>query len=401
MGPAPKRQWARVTRSQCRWPLSGTARLCGQKLRSGVHVSIPFRRREAADLHLGCGMSRTRSLPALAVVLLAAGACLLGEVGVLATDGVADEVRDAGGLSGSDARPPALDAATADAGSTAADASIADASSSADAGARADGGSADAAADSGVAADAGTPADAGLSADAGLPKFSFFATSFKALQALSGNPEGFGGDLRYGETGPGAGLSGADKICAAIAERSMAGSSAKQWRAFLSVAADANGNQVDAIDRVGEGPWYDRLGRLFANKKSELLNDRPLSANATIKNDFPNEDGVPNHNPDLTGEVDNHHFLTGSTPQGRLLGSGATCKDWTTSDGSAANGKPRVGLSWPRTGGGGGGSWISALDEAGCAADANLVQTGPAPPGTNGVGSGGGYGGIYCFALVP
>jgi hypothetical protein len=36
------------------------------------------------------------------------------------------------------------------------------------------------------------------------------------MQALSGNEAGFGVDLRYGETGPGAGLRGADKICTEI-----------------------------------------------------------------------------------------------------------------------------------------------------------------------------------------
>ena len=37
-----------------------------------------------------------------------------------------------------------------------------------------------------------------------LPHFSFFVTSQKALEELSGSPDGFGGDLSYGETGPGA-----------------------------------------------------------------------------------------------------------------------------------------------------------------------------------------------------
>ncbi len=54
-------------------------------------------------------------------------------------------------------------------------------------------------------------------------------------------------------------------------------------------------------------------------------------------------------------------------------------------------------------GGGGMGSmcnWMSALDESGCAPGVNLVQTGG--PGNDGtVGSGGGYGGWYCFALTP
>jgi hypothetical protein len=192
-----------------------------------------------------------------------------------------------------------------------------------------------------------TGADAAIKA----AKFSFFVTSLKALQELSGSTNGFGGDLRFGETGAGAGLRGADKLCTAIAERSMPGSSSKRWRAFLSATADENGQQVDAVDRIGNGPWYDRLGRVFALTKADLLNTRPQGADPAVKNDFPNEDGVPNHQPDPTlPQVDNHDFLTGSDAQGRLYGKTATCQDWTTADGSAANGRPRVGHSWPRSG---------------------------------------------------
>ena len=42
-----------------------------------------------------------------------------------------------------------------------------------------------------------------------------------------------------------------------------------------------------------------------------------------------------------------------------------------------------------------------ALDEAGCAPGVNLVETGPPNASNPTVGSGGGYGGFYCFALVP
>jgi hypothetical protein len=237
---------------------------------------------------------------------------------------------------------------------------------------------------------------------AALPHFSFFLTSLRALRELSGNDNGFGGDLRFGETGPGAGLRGADKICAAIAERSMPGASAKQWRAFLSATADEDGNQVDAIDRIGDGPWYDRIGRLFAKKKRELLQVRPVNADPAIKNDFPNEDGVPNHDPDGTGDVDNHETLTGSNDQGRLYSATATCADWTTSDGSPANGRPRVGHSWPRGMDGVMANWISCWDEAGCAARVYLQEYPPVgPAGCDGVGCAGGYGGFYCFALTP
>ncbi|WP_437588657.1 hypothetical protein [Sorangium sp. So ce1000] len=253
-------------------------------------------------------------------------------------------------------------------------------------------------------------------------KFSFFVTSLVALQELSGSQDGFGGDLRFGETGPGAGLRGADKICATIAEKSLPGAGAKQWRAFLSAVAGEDGKQVNAIDRIGAGPWYDRLGRLLANNKEELLNDRPAAADDAIKDDFPNEDGVPNHQPDPSqDEVDNHDMLTGTNDKGQLYSATATCKDWTAKSGDTSEGRPRVGHSWPRNFGGGGGfpggggtpggggpggninmaNWMSSLDESGCAPGVNLVEMGGPLPNAVTVGSGGGYGGFYCFALTP
>lgn len=234
--------------------------------------------------------------------------------------------------------------------------------------------------------------------------FSFFVTSLKALQDLSGNQLGFGGDLRFGETGAGAGLRGADKICATIAERSMPGAGKKTWRAFLSATADESGKQVNAIDRIGDGPWYDRLGRVFAMNKTGLLSTRP-DGDAAIKNDFPNEDGVPNHRPDPNqSAVDNHDMLTGSDTSGRLYSSKAVCKDWTANAGDkTGEGQPRVGHSWPRGSGGPGGgeSWMSTLTESGCAPGVNLVEQGGPMASSNTVGSGGGYGGFYCFALTP
>jgi hypothetical protein len=232
--------------------------------------------------------------------------------------------------------------------------------------------------------------------------FSFFVTSLKGLQELSGSQLGFGGDLRFGETGAGAGLRGADKICATLADKSLPGAGKKTWRAFLSASADENGVQVNAIDRIGNGPWYDRLGRVFAMNRAGLLSIRPQGGDPAIQNDFPNEDGVPNHRPDPNQPaVDNHDMLTGTGLDGKLYNKTATCKDWTANAGDkVGEGQPRVGHSWPR-GGGGIDSWMSSLTESGCAPGVNLIEMGGPMPSSNTVGSGGGYGGFYCFALTP
>ena len=262
---------------------------------------------------------------------------------------------------------------------------------------------------SGAAGTTGAGGSAAGSSGTTLEHFSFFVTSIGALRALSGSQDGFGGDLRYGETGDGAGLRGADKICTAIAETSMPGSGAKGWHAFLSAPAMGSAPAVNAIDRIGAGPWYDRTGRLFSANLTNLMATRPTDADAAIKNDFPNENGIPNHTDGALGCTgnscpDNHDTLTGSGSDGKLYTGGGgsanpTCSGWTTAVGSA--GRPRVGHSWPRGSTGSAAHWMSSLDEAGCAPGVNLVETGGPNPNDPTVGSGGGYGGFYCFAEVP
>ena len=78
------------------------------------------------------------------------------------------------------------------------------------------------------------------------------------MRALSGSQNGFGGDLRFGETGDGAGLRGADKICTTIAEHVDAGLGRQ---GMARVPQRARRDLSNAIDRVGNGPWYDRMGR--------------------------------------------------------------------------------------------------------------------------------------------
>lgn len=229
-----------------------------------------------------------------------------------------------------------------------------------------------------------------------LPKFSFFVTSYEAMIRLSGSNNGFGGDLRFGEE---TGLAGADKICTTIAEDEMPGAGQKVWHAYLSVKDDGTGASVNAIDRIGAGPWYDRNARLVAQDKTGLTTTRP-NGDAAIKNDLPNERGESQKNqPGANGQgtADNHDILTGSNAQGKLDSSSAsnTCNNWTS---TTVAGRPRLGHSWPAQSGQG---WQTAHQAAGCAAVVNLVQNGPGSQGCSGVGCGGGYGAIYCFAETP
>jgi hypothetical protein len=264
-------------------------------------------------------------------------------------------------------------------------------------GGKATGGAATGGASTGISATGGSNSTCTPS----TTKFSFFVTSqarlFALAQTFNGSTKGFGGDLRYGVTSAGAGLAGADKICTEIAEKAVPGN-CKTWRAFLSAADGGSGAQVNAISRIGSGPWYDRIGRLFGNSITSITATRPDAA-AAILNDFPNEDGVLNHDALQSGNTanqDNHDMLTGSTATGTLYGANAHCTNWTSSAADTSK-KPRVGHSWPAMSGQ---SWMSVLDESGCAPGANLVDRGG--PGSDGtVGSGGGYGGFYCFALTP
>lgn len=232
----------------------------------------------------------------------------------------------------------------------------------------------------GSAASGGTTGAGGSPGSGGGSTFSFFVASLAKMRELSGSSDGFGGDLRFGEA---TGLAGADKICTTIAE-SVEPGNGRTWRAFLSTSSQ------DAIDRIGAGPWYDILGRRVATDIDGLLGaDRP-EADEAIVNDLPDETGTG-----LSEYGDYHDILTGSRSDGRYEGREATCLDWTSSTRNA--GQPRIGHSFPRSMGGrnGAANWISDHTAPGCAP--GVVSGNEMDGGC--VGCGGGYGGIYCFAL--
>ncbi|MET0592789.1 MAG: hypothetical protein ABW133_08830 [Polyangiaceae bacterium] len=247
-------------------------------------------------------------------------------------------------------------------------------------------------------ADAGSDTAPPPPTDGGASNFSFFVVSMKALQTLSGSVDGFGGDLKFGKAD---GLTGADEICRQAAEMGMTGAGSKQWRAFLSVTKGPNGTAVNARDRIGAGPWYDRAGRLLAANLTDLFAGARPKGDAAIVNDMPNERGEPNHyvgaggyNPSMT--VDNHDTITGSDTMGNLRAAGGladTCNDWTS---TMVTAKPYVGHSWPRSTSSGL-QWASDHTAPGCVpgVDRTLGGTGTGSC----IGCSGGYGGFYCFAL--
>jgi len=243
-----------------------------------------------------------------------------------------------------------------------------------------------------------------------LPFFSFFVTSQAGLFALPAgeiapapDPEdGYGGNL--------GGLAGADEICTMLARASNP-TDQKTWRAFLSTSGFNGGERVDAIDRVGPGPWYDYNGLLLAETVEGLLpegNDgRPSDADPQLADMFTDENGEDVR---PSQQIDNHDTLTGSGRDGRLYDDGAdgrvaTCEDWTSSSVQGAEGnlmgmggQVPVGHSWPRTNNNGR-HWIQDHTINGCEPGADIDGGAGAPAGDFRVGAGGGYGGFYCFAL--
>ncbi|MCG5054133.1 MAG: hypothetical protein KA712_14305 [Myxococcales bacterium] len=221
-------------------------------------------------------------------------------------------------------------------------------------------------------------------------RFSFFATSQTGLISLAPGPEGFGGNL--------GGLAGADALCTTLASRGAPGNR-KTWRAFLSVAAGDEGAPVHAIDRIGPGPWYDFRGRLLAATRENLIDEdhalgRPRGGDPALAVMFTDEGGDP-ISPDPL-RIDNHDFLTGSDERGQLYGDEAsTCLDWTSANNDDTV-PPLVGHAWPRSATSGR-HWIAAHVAGGCAAGINVDPTRDFEDES--VGAGGGYGGIYCFAL--
>lgn len=187
---------------------------------------------------------------------------------------------------------------------------------------------------------------------------SFFVTSE--------NP-GSGGDL--------GGIDGADAHCQALAD--SAGMGDKTWRAYLSTS------DVDARDRIGDGPWYNVEGELIAEDVDGLHGDNNITNETAIDENGDVPDYLIMRDGEAVRAVEDslvHDVFTGSNADGTAAAN--TCNDWTSgsSDATAMLGHAdRLGRA------AGVNSWNSVHDSVGCDMP-SLVQTG-------------GAGMYYCFAI--
>jgi len=186
------------------------------------------------------------------------------------------------------------------------------------------------------------------------------------------------------------GLAGADAHCTALAKAAGVGN--KTWHAYLSTQSPV----VNARDRIGAGPWYNKNGQLIANNVADLHGDVERDRNSINRNFALNEKGEPVNGvappgtPAGTAPPNQHDILTGSDSLGRARPGpdDTTCSNYT-SNASPAPGTPRgqgpgVWLGHHDRIGGGNSSWNATHKSAGCS-QANLVSTG-------------GAGLLYCFA---
>jgi hypothetical protein len=210
-----------------------------------------------------------------------------------------------------------------------------------------------------------TPDGTASDAPAAAANFSFFISSM-------GNPKG--GDFRV-TAADSDGLAGADEFCRAKAVAAVPAAANKAWVAYLST------DTVNARDRIGTGPWYNRNGVMIAADVDAL--------HTPAKNMINKATGLDENGNTIPGRGDTpnqHDIVTGSNAQG--MSSGSNCNNWTSSDPTAATATvghfDRMGVAGnidPM-------SWVEAHASRGCSAEA-FVPTG-------------GRGSIYCFGIdVP
>jgi len=172
------------------------------------------------------------------------------------------------------------------------------------------------------------------------------------------------------------GLSGADAHCKALATKAGAGN--KEWRAYLSTAAEGGKAAVNAKDRIGAGPWVNAKGVTVATSVADLHSD---SNKLSKENSITEGGAVVNGRGDTPNK---HDILTGSKADGTVADGDAktaTCSNWTS---NAGEGGAMAGHHDRQGGGPAPTSWNASHSTKGCSQE-NLRGTG-------------GDGLFYCFA---
>lgn len=184
-----------------------------------------------------------------------------------------------------------------------------------------------------------------------------------------------------GDGGNLGGLDGADAFCQQLAVAQSADFGRRTWRAYLSTSS------VNAIDRIGNGPWRNAAGVVIANSSAQLHDPANAEPGGPLDATWPiNDFSIPL---DETGaqHVNNvHDILTGTLLDGTVAAN-ETCDDWT-SNVAAQDNLVRIGHS-NRTGLAGQRQLWHDVHTVGCSQD-----------GTPNVTQGGGRGSFYCFAVI-
>ena len=179
-----------------------------------------------------------------------------------------------------------------------------------------------------------------------------------------------------GDGGNLGGLTGADVHCQTLAAEAGAGD--RVWRAYLSTQELNAQEAVNAIDRIGAGPWYNAEGTRIAENVQALTYDNSgINYWSAL-----NEKGEHITSLSMGDKHNQKDIITGSKMDGTAMdpSENTSCSNWTSND----EGKAQVGhhdrffwYVW-------GSSWNSAHASRDCSQE--------------GFASSGGDGLFYCFA---
>ena len=184
-----------------------------------------------------------------------------------------------------------------------------------------------------------------------------------------------------GDGGNLGGLAGADAFCEQLAVAQSADFGRRTWHAYLSTST------VNAIDRIGNGPWRNAAGVIVANSSAQLHDPANVAAGGPLDATWPiNDFSIPLDETGAQVPQNVHDMLTGTLLDGTVAAN-ETCLDWT-SNADDASINARIGHC-NRTGLAGQRQLWQDVHSVGCSQN-----------GGNNVTQGGGRGSFYCFAVI-